>query len=150
MMTLILKKHLGKKKGFTLIEVVVVLVILAILAAIAIPALIGYIGDAQERAAITQARTVLVGLQHLASTNTADGGNYFVATGLPAVGTNLSPAGLTQVNTLTGETYVIGTGSNGISAINLDATGKITGFVFRSQSGYVVTYTNGTFTAVKA
>ena len=37
-----------KKKGFTLVELIVVLVILAILAALLVPALIGYIDRANE------------------------------------------------------------------------------------------------------
>jgi type IV pilus assembly protein PilA len=57
----------GKKKGFTLIEVIVVLVILAILAAIAIPALTGYIDKANSRAAQSEARNVQVALQEIAS-----------------------------------------------------------------------------------
>jgi prepilin-type N-terminal cleavage/methylation domain-containing protein len=38
-----------KRRGFTLVEVIVVLVILAILAAIAIPALTGYISKAEDK-----------------------------------------------------------------------------------------------------
>ena len=39
----------NKKKGFTLVELIVVLVILAILAALLIPALVGYIDRAKEK-----------------------------------------------------------------------------------------------------
>jgi prepilin-type N-terminal cleavage/methylation domain-containing protein len=62
---MVLKKQLKKnrKKGFTLVEVIVVLVILAILAAIAIPALTGYIRDAQSKALLSQTRTVEVAVQ---------------------------------------------------------------------------------------
>lgn len=42
----------NKKKGFTLVELIVVLVILAILAALLIPALTGYIDKAKERQVI--------------------------------------------------------------------------------------------------
>ncbi|WP_193561171.1 prepilin-type N-terminal cleavage/methylation domain-containing protein, partial [Akkermansia muciniphila] len=62
-----MQKLKNKKKGFTLVEVIVVLVILAILAAIAIPALTGYISKAQEKAATSEARTVMVAVQTLAS-----------------------------------------------------------------------------------
>jgi prepilin-type N-terminal cleavage/methylation domain-containing protein len=45
-----------RRKGFTLVEVIVVLVILAILAAIAIPALTGYIDKAEDKKYIADAR----------------------------------------------------------------------------------------------
>jgi prepilin-type N-terminal cleavage/methylation domain-containing protein len=45
----------GRRKGFTLIEVIVVLVILAILAAIAVPALTGYIDKAKSKEYLTLA-----------------------------------------------------------------------------------------------
>ncbi|MDR1796458.1 MAG: type II secretion system GspH family protein [Clostridiales Family XIII bacterium] len=63
-----LKKRMqGKKKGFTLIEVIVVLVILAILAAIAVPALTGYIDKANQRAVLSEARNIQVAIQEIAS-----------------------------------------------------------------------------------
>ena len=40
----------NKKRGFTLVELIVVLVILAILAALLIPALTGYIDKAKKAA----------------------------------------------------------------------------------------------------
>jgi prepilin-type N-terminal cleavage/methylation domain-containing protein len=49
-----------RRRGFTLVEVIVVLVILAILAAIAIPALTGYIDKAQDKKYIADARNVFV------------------------------------------------------------------------------------------
>jgi prepilin-type N-terminal cleavage/methylation domain-containing protein len=50
----------GKRKGFTLVEVIVVLVILVILAAIAIPALTGYIDKADDKKYIAKAREILL------------------------------------------------------------------------------------------
>jgi len=60
MTEMILKRHLGKnkKKGFTLIELIVVIVIIAIIAAIAVPALTRYIGTAEKRALQAQAHNV--------------------------------------------------------------------------------------------
>jgi prepilin-type N-terminal cleavage/methylation domain-containing protein len=51
-----------RRRGFTLVEVIVVLVILAILAAIAIPALTGYIDKAQDKQYIMQARERMIAL----------------------------------------------------------------------------------------
>jgi type IV pilus assembly protein PilA len=64
---MVLKKQLKKnrKKGFTLVEVIVVLVILAILAAIAIPALTGYIDKAKDKAIISQTRSTVIAAQTL-------------------------------------------------------------------------------------
>ncbi|MCQ4638026.1 prepilin-type N-terminal cleavage/methylation domain-containing protein [Anaerovorax odorimutans] len=57
----------GKKKGFTLVEVIVVLVILAILAAILIPSMIGWIRKANEKTVLVEARNALLALQTVAS-----------------------------------------------------------------------------------
>lgn len=46
----------NKKKGFTLVELIVVLVILAILAALLVPALTGYIDKAKNKAIIAETR----------------------------------------------------------------------------------------------
>ncbi len=53
-----LKKN--RKKGFTLVELIVVLVILAILAALLIPALTGYIDKAKEKQIIAETRQVVM------------------------------------------------------------------------------------------
>jgi prepilin-type N-terminal cleavage/methylation domain-containing protein len=52
-----------KRRGFTLVEVIVVLVILAILAAIAIPALTGYIDKVKWKSMIHMGRTQVVAIQ---------------------------------------------------------------------------------------
>lgn len=56
----------NKKKGFTLVELIVVLVILAILAALLIPALVGYIDRAKEKQIISETRSCVMAAQTIA------------------------------------------------------------------------------------
>lgn len=52
-----------KKRGFTLVELIVVLVILAILAALLAPALTGYIDKARKRQVIAETRMITMAVQ---------------------------------------------------------------------------------------
>lgn len=62
----------NKKKGFTLVELIVVLAILAILAAMLVPALTGYIDKANEKKAIATARQYAIAAQTVVSESYAD------------------------------------------------------------------------------
>ena len=53
----------NKKKGFTLVELIVVLVILAILAALLVPALTGYIDKAKRKSIVAETRQVVMAAQ---------------------------------------------------------------------------------------
>ncbi len=55
----------NKKKGFTLVELIVVLVILAILAALLVPALTGYIDRAKKKSIIAETRQCVMAAQTL-------------------------------------------------------------------------------------
>ena len=69
-----LKKN--RKKGFTLVELIVVLVILAILAALLIPALTGYIDKAKKKQVVAETRSCVMALQTYADVQsfTVEGG----------------------------------------------------------------------------
>ena len=115
-MNTILKKHIAakknRKKGFTLIEVIVVIAIIAILAAIAVPSLTKYIGSAEKREVQATAHNIQVVLQAEKSEN------FDVA--FPA-----GPSGLndTAYNSLT---YADVLKANGISLQTTDKLENIT------------------------
>lgn len=58
-----LTKKLHNKKGFTLIELIVVIAIIAILAAVLIPRFTGFTDDARQKAAMSDARNILVAVE---------------------------------------------------------------------------------------
>ena len=62
----------NKKKGFTLVELIVVLAILAILAAMLVPALTGYIDKANEKKIVATARQYAIAAQSVVSDAYAD------------------------------------------------------------------------------
>lgn len=126
-MNMILARQLKKKngkKGFTLVEVIVVLVIIAILAAIAIPAMTGYIKRANDKALISDGRTILVALQTTASEK-----------GITSASNAADKAelSLTAVNELSGTSFA-GT----LADVTVDGNGAITGFKY--TDGKTVVY----------
>ena len=74
----------NKKKGFTLVELIVVLVILAILAALLVPALVGYIDKAKKKQIIAETRACVMAAQTVADEEYAKG------TGDAAIKTNIT------------------------------------------------------------
>jgi|GEM_PF-2063229 len=63
----LLRKRLGGKKGFTLIELIVVIAIIAILAVILIPRFTGFTKSAREKSVMSDARNVLMAIEALDS-----------------------------------------------------------------------------------
>lgn len=67
-----MNKRLHNKKGFTLIELIVVIAIIAILAAVLIPRFTGFTKDANEKAAISNARNILVAVEAMLTQGDTD------------------------------------------------------------------------------
>ena len=127
----------NKKKGFTLVELIVVLAILAILAAMLVPALTGYIDKANEKKIVAQARQAVVAAQTIASEEYANNKTLTDKNSTITDGRKLSEAvaKLGEVNV------------DNIVSITVDGKGNITKLEYRiDATGKLCTYQNGTYT----
>ncbi len=126
----------GKRKGFTLVELIVVLVILAILAAMLVPALTGYITKAREKTTLAEARNVLTAVQ------TYESEQYGI--GSYAEKNDATPA--LSGTTILGGYLLEGDVSSGATAkYSTDEYAKVTEFEYTVGST-TVTYSNGEWT----
>jgi type IV pilus assembly protein PilA len=152
-----------RRRGFTLVEVIVVLVILAILAAIAIPALTGYIDKARYAEIVQQARTQKVAFQAMIIDKLAEGGGlsslyvddsdtgdptgasdpYFFDGGSDGSSglyflAGLTASGKAEYEKLTGDTksFAIITGTNcSQPTMAIDASGAIKDYMYWEDMG---------------
>lgn len=131
----------NKKKGFTLVELIVVLVILAILAALLIPALTGYIDKAKEKDLTAETRQTVMAAQTLADEAYA---NVDVKAGVTI--SNDTTANSTDNATVTfkdiADLAEVEVGN--IETVE-QSEGKITKVVY-NKSGKTCTYENGAYT----
>jgi type IV pilus assembly protein PilA len=113
-----MRRGLNREDGFSLIELMVVVMIIAILIAIAIPSFLGFRKNAQDRAAQSDLRTVLLAenafqLENgVFTTDTADilafEANAPVAEALPAVQMYITDGNLClERESLSGENFAI-------------------------------------------
>ncbi len=132
---------LKKKKGFTLVEVIIVLVILAILAAILIPSLIGYIDKASEKASITECRNFVVAAQTIGSETYGENGTITGASG------STITAGSKTVDFFD-EAFALSEidSTKNFAKVTITEKGKITNVEFYDGT-YLVTYNGSGYTA---
>lgn len=121
----------NKKKGFTLVELIVVLVILAILAALLIPALTGYIDKARNKSIVAETRQTVMAAQTLVDEEYAK---------------NAADAATTITVGKTGKvTYEaikkLAETTGAISSVTVDDGGKITSLTY-SNGGRTCTYSS--------
>jgi prepilin-type N-terminal cleavage/methylation domain-containing protein len=149
---MILKKRIenrGRRKGFTLVEVIVVLVILAILAAIAIPALTGYIDKAEDKKYIADARNRMTALKAIMDESYAQGDfskgaakTYFESS---AIGFKRTNAKLFRIEELAQK--VIDTTSPNAIVVSrwsyFSKASKLVGEPYSGTANYWVAYTVG-------
>lgn len=129
----------NKKKGFTLVELIVVLVILAILAALLIPALTGYINKAKEKSIVAETRQAVMAAQTLV--DEAYGKLDLTATDDAIVISADDVAGKTVVKISDIATLAEVKAEN-ITSATVTA-GKVMGLVY-TNDGKTCTYTAGT------
>lgn len=143
-----------KKKGFTLVELIVVLVILAILAALLIPALTGYIDNANEKKVVAVARQYAMAAQSTVSD--AYGQNVKLKTiEITADGVQVTLDGYTGDDASTVQTD-LAQKFNDLAELADGDTGK---FEFKDQKlqdgctvttdGWTATYKGGAWSATK-
>ncbi len=130
-------KKVKNYRGFTLVEVIVILVILAILAAILVPSLTGYIDKANEKLAVSEARSIVVASQTIGSELY---GEKIVLNGEdPAEFSKVEAMSLAEIDN---------SGGAEITSITFKKS-KVTNMTFRSSVGIVIKYDGKTFSAAE-
>ena len=134
----------NRKKGFTLIEVIIVIGIIAILAAIAVPSLTRYVGAAEKRDIQATAHNIQIVLQAEKSDNY---GQQFTGTDGNAA---MYADGKTYNAILKENGVIIGADRDALTDIQWDSSNHnvLSGFKYTTAK-YSITYANGKFGAVE-
>lgn len=141
--------NLKKRKGFTLVEVIIVLVIIAILMAVLIPSLAGYIDKANEKSSMANCRNFVMAAQTIASETYGTGSANVEKLAGSTDATYNTTKYLTDSLVLA---ELINDGTALADApFKMDVTmtkkGKLTKVMFQ-DGNFLVTYESGNFTVV--
>lgn len=131
----------NKKKGFTLIELIIVIAILAILAAVLIPSMVSYMDTANARVADSNAQTAHMAMAAAANIAKIDGdatpasGDLTATVGTSGITWDPSDAETTYA-TLTDEfTTLIGVSFSGEAIFTFDASGNLESTTWTAEAG---------------
>lgn len=119
----------NRKKGFTLVELIVVLVILAILAALLVPALTGYIDKAKEKQVVAETRQCVMAAQTLIDEEFAKAS--------PAYSTNVTVAAIKKLAEVPG-TVTLDTSTD------IDTDGHLKQLTYTNGISYKYEYNSST------
>lgn len=114
---------LRKRKGFTLIELIVVIAILAILAAIAVPTFLNALSNAREKSDVASARVIVSAVAlYIAENPTTDPDTLdFTIDGTDVLATYYDEVPTTQYDTADADTYFdLATDASGNMVITTD------------------------------
>lgn len=154
--------NMKKKKGFTLIELIVVLVIMAILAAAAIPTMMGYVEKARSSQYLAEGRAVYVAAQAGATEGYGKGGEP--ANNVAIIETKISDAAPAEpattatadqkmvyyvkyaIKDVCKDTEMV---KNGSYAVEIDKTGTVTKVEYKTGDYLVTINPHGDATSVK-
>ena len=125
-----IRKNLNnKRKGFTLVELIVVLVVLAIIASVAVPALMGYVANSKDKKLVAKAEGALGAAQTALTELYNEGGNKLTAN---------RRIKAKQLATADGSTFEIVTGETLVDRDNTDAGLKPTAAVTDNIAAYTI------------
>lgn len=135
-MTESLLKRSKKKKGFTLIELIVVIAIIAIISLIAIPKVMGYQDDAKKKADIANAKTIA----NVAASQITKGDISVPDAGLDII-IDTVPASVTApTSTVAGAKYFITSNLQAIPKMQYSTNNGLSYYVHLDKDGTVTIY----------